>query len=149
MKKTSSLIEKVLKGEYISNYSKDDYQCNHNVDIWYGAEYLGCGPGASSFYAFNRRSNVSSIEEWFNNRPSELDIIPESDRICEIFIMGLRTSQGWDRELFFQRTGCQIDYFSEKIDFLINNKLMENESGRVFCTEKGLLVWNSIAEYLM
>lgn len=37
----------------ISNYSKKEYECKHNLRYWTGGEYLGVGLGASSYMKLN------------------------------------------------------------------------------------------------
>jgi len=79
----------------ISNYSKPGFECKHNVDIWYGCKYLGLGPTASSFDGVNRWTQLTT-DQWLNSEKPEFDIISTKQRILEVFMMGLRTTLGWN-----------------------------------------------------
>jgi len=79
----------------ISNYSKPRFECKHNIDIWYGGKYLGLGPTASSFDGVNRWTQPTS-NQWLNSEKPEFDIISTNQRILEVFMMGLRTTLGWN-----------------------------------------------------
>jgi len=57
------LHEKGVKQYEISNYAQDSYECKHNLGIWYGDAYLGCGPAAASFDGIDRWTNASSIQK--------------------------------------------------------------------------------------
>ncbi len=133
----------------ISNYSKTGSECRHNLEIWYGDTYMGFGPAASSFDGRNRWTNPAHLKEWLAGAKPELDLIPEERRAREIFAMGLRTSQGWDKKYFLRRTGFGIDICRKEIDQLLSLRLLHEGSENINCTEKGLLLWNEVAERLI
>ncbi|MFZ2657571.1 MAG: radical SAM family heme chaperone HemW, partial [Victivallales bacterium] len=133
----------------ISNYSKRGFECRHNLEIWYGDKYLGFGPAASSFDGINRWTNVSDLKKWLSGTKPEIDSIPAERRAREIFVMGLRTSQGWDKIFFHRKTGFKVDIFSPALIELKQHKLIAETDGKIFCTKKGLLLWNEVAERLI
>lgn len=50
----------------ISNFSKPNYECQHNTVYWERGDYLGLGISASSFIEGKRFTNPVSIEEYSN-----------------------------------------------------------------------------------
>ena len=48
----------------VSNFARPGYACQHNVDTWHMAEWVGVGPSAASQYGGWRYHNVPSIDAW-------------------------------------------------------------------------------------
>jgi oxygen-independent coproporphyrinogen-3 oxidase len=151
----------------ISNYAKRGFECRHNVEIWYGDKYLGFGPAAASFDGKKRWTNVSDLPKWLSGSAPEIDSIPPEKRAREIFVMGLRTSQGWNKKHFQEASGFKAETFNSELDkcntgilpadskskFLFDElkaqKLIRETADRIYCTRKGLLLWNEVAEILI
>ncbi len=133
----------------ISNYSKRGFECRHNLEIWYGDKYLGFGPAASSFDGDKRWTNVSDLKKWLAGAEPEIDLIPHEKRAREIFVMGLRTSQGWNKKYFHEASGFKVETFESELAELKAGKLVKETSDRISCTRKGLLLWNEVAEILI
>ncbi len=133
----------------ISNYSKQGFECRHNLQIWYGDGYLGFGPAASSFDGKNRWTNPADLGKWLKGAESELDEISGEKRAREIFVMGLRTTQGWNKIFFHRKTGLSTDSFSAELALLKQHKLITETDEKISCTKKGLLLWNEVAERLI
>lgn len=49
-----------------SNYSKEGYECRHNVGYWKRIEYLGFGLGAASLYQGTRYSNTDELSQYIS-----------------------------------------------------------------------------------
>ena len=64
----------------ISNYSRPDYPCRHNIGYWTGAEYLGLGLGASSYTEGRRFSVVSDIDRYLELVPKLYRVAPKLSR---------------------------------------------------------------------
>jgi oxygen-independent coproporphyrinogen III oxidase len=153
----------------ISNYCIPGYECKHNLDTWFGGKYLGFGPTASSFDGVNRWTQPK-MNEWLNKQQSRIDKLSKNERIKEIFIMGLRTVDGW---LIEKKDNYQVIYSpfsikSRKIDvpnslweeikptleklYRQNLLLLTDISDNIFKiqpTEKGMLFWNEIGVELI
>ncbi len=64
---TEELLNKAGYGRYeISNYSKDGYECQHNIGYWKRKEYLGFGIGAASLYKGIRYYNVPNLKKYID-----------------------------------------------------------------------------------
>jgi oxygen-independent coproporphyrinogen-3 oxidase len=133
----------------ISNYAAPGFERRHNLDIWFGGTYLGLGPAAASFDGLVRRANVSSLEKWLAGAPEEEDIIPPEARAKEIFIMGLRTTQGWGKEPFQKLTGFDCSPWLKSLRESLPPEMFEDSPETFRLTDNGLLVWNSAAEFIL
>lgn len=60
------LNEAGYKRYEISNYSKQDFECQHNIGYWKRKEYLGFGIGAASLYKEMRYNNVSDLKVYLD-----------------------------------------------------------------------------------
>ncbi|MFA6569577.1 MAG: radical SAM family heme chaperone HemW [Victivallales bacterium] len=133
----------------ISNYAKRGSECRHNLEIWYGDKYLGFGPAAASFDGIKRWTNVGDLQKWLSGTEPEIDLITPEKRAREIFVMGLRTSQGWDRICFLRRTGFDLNRWNTDLAPLTDTHLLIEAAENIKCTRKGLLLWNEVAERLI
>ena len=133
----------------ISNYSQPGYSCRHNEGVWFGDTYLGCGPAAASFDGKKRWTNPCSISRWLAGENAEIDAISPEKRAKEIFIMGLRTTQGWQSDIFLERTGFQFEDWEDDLFEVIKSGLLTITDRKIACTSQGFLLWNEIAERMI
>lgn len=133
----------------ISNYAKRGFECGHNLEIWYGDRYLGFGPAAASFDGDKRWTNAGDLQKWIAGAEPEIDAIPSEKRAREIFVMGLRTSQGWDKKYFLLKTGFDLNRWKTYFAPLLDARLLNETAENIKCTRKGLLLWNEVAEMLI
>ncbi len=162
---TSDILYKNNISRYeISNYSQPDYECKHNLDTWYGGQYIGFGPTASSFDG-KKRWTQAKLKEWLENKEPELDYLNKLNRTIEIFITGLRTVKGWKiinkeneneiildsvfhhnlsfKTIEWSKIFNKLIYLSE-IN-LLNIKNIGKGEMLISATAKGLLFWDEIA----
>jgi len=85
----------------ISNYSKSNRECLHNLHYWKNDHYLGFGPSAHSYDGEKRWNNFSNLGRYIslidNNKSSieKSEILSETDKINEIVGFGLRMTKGF------------------------------------------------------
>ncbi|NMA47550.1 MAG: radical SAM family heme chaperone HemW [Lentisphaerae bacterium] len=91
----------------IANFARPGHECRHNLRIWHGASYLGCGPAATSFDGQDRWTNPAHLQQWLNGQAPELDRINPDARAAEILAFGMRCVAGWQWEDFRRR--CRRD----------------------------------------
>ncbi|MCP4177937.1 MAG: radical SAM family heme chaperone HemW [bacterium] len=153
----------------ISNYCVPGYECKHNLDTWFGGKYLGFGPTASSFDG-NNRWTQPILNKWSKNNQPDIDRLSKNKRIIEIFIMGLRTVNGWllekinnNKVLYSSssKNSRKIQFpdtlWREKkpiIEKLENQNLIKITDItpsilRIQPTEKGMQFWNEIGVELI
>jgi len=143
------LSEYDLKRYEISNYAKPGFECRHNSNIWAGQSYLGLGPSAVSFDGEKRWEQAASIDAWLRDKSPEFDIIDSESRAREIFIMGLRTSKGWDRKQFEDATGFDYTPWLSALDLFEAHNFVNISDHSISLTAEGLAFWNTIAEELV
>jgi oxygen-independent coproporphyrinogen-3 oxidase len=147
------LNEKGFSRYEVSNYSVPGAECRHNVNVWHGQTYVGLGPAASSFDGRNRWTEPASIDDWLAGKEVEKDIIEPEYRLIEIFIIGLRTVEGWTRDYWEriplqQSIGVEWQTMVQK-SLRVKNaypELLAVTPRSIHLTQKGLLFWNTIAE---
>ena len=152
--KTGEFLGKQGFSRYeVSNYSRPGAECRHNVNIWHGQTYLGLGPAASSFDGRTRWTEPASLDDWLMGKEAEKDIIDPEYRLIEIFIIGLRTVEGWTPahwEKIPLQQSMSIEW-QTMVQKSLNVKktypdLLDVSPKSIHLTEKGLLFWNTIAE---
>jgi oxygen-independent coproporphyrinogen-3 oxidase len=134
----------------VSNLARPGSECRHNMDVWHGATYLGCGPAAAGFDGEVRRANPRSLSRWLAGAPPEEDRLPALKRAGELLGLGLRTVRGWGRDEFASRTG--MDYAAIRADALqelAEQGFLEMDPASVRPTERGLLFADYVADRLL
>ena len=135
----------------ISNYSKDGYECKHNIVYWNCDNYIGVGAGASGFIGDIRYSNVEGLDEYHNKilsneKPIEnIEVLSIDDKIQEKIFMGLRMNNGI-KFIDFKKQ-FDIDFeekYKEKIKVLEENKLINKDEFGIRLTQKGREISNSV-----
>lgn len=113
----------------ISNFARKGFESRHNSGYWQDKEYIGLGAGAHSYYGGARYSNAADIKRYINGSGRKEDYTPitERERKLELFMLGLRMTEG-------------VAYngeFPERVNPLLNNGLLEIKNGRLRLTARG------------
>lgn len=140
----------------VSNFAKPGYECRHNIHIWRGGDYVGLGAAAHSHQAGRRFWNADALEEYIRRMETQgcatageerLDAL---GRFMETFLIGLRLTDGVDREELEGRFGVTLS--PEKIDLLesfVRRGWLSREASRVRATEAGRPVLDEICGRLI
>ncbi len=98
---TENILKKNNYNHYeISNYSKKNMECKHNLHYWNLSPYLSFGPSAHSYDLKKRWWNIRSLDEYIklisnNKTPIEgSEILSRTENYNEIILNGLRLSDG-------------------------------------------------------
>lgn len=140
----------------ISNYAKPGKECFHNINYWCNGEYLGLGPGAVSCLSGRRYTAVKDIaefcrrvsaeEEWW----CEMEELSPEERFRETVIMGLRMVKGVSvNELEHRFNVNPLDYYGATLDKLVQAGLVCIQKGRLFLSNKGMLLANQVMAELV
>jgi oxygen-independent coproporphyrinogen-3 oxidase len=139
-----------LRRYEISNLAEPGHECRHNLEIWYGDPYAGCGPAAASFDGRRRWTNPPGLDAWLRGQGPEVDDIPDAARAAEILAFGLRTVAGWDLDQFQRVTGADLGTLCPAaIAELVAAGLLELVPGRLRPTPRGLLLHDTVAERIL
>ncbi|MFL8709799.1 radical SAM family heme chaperone HemW [Clostridioides sp. GD02377] len=135
----------------ISNYSKDGYNCEHNILYWECEHYIGLGAGASGYINKNRYNNLESLDDYHlsltkREKPiQENEILSEKDMIEEKIFMGLRMNKGIEFEDFKKKFGLDFrEKYNKQIEMLLDRKLINQSFEGIQLTQKGRKISNSI-----
>ncbi|CZR97987.1 radical SAM family heme chaperone HemW [Clostridioides sp. GD02404] len=135
----------------ISNYSKDGYNCEHNILYWECEHYIGLGAGASGYINKNRYNNLESLDDYHlsltkREKPiQENEILSEKDMIEEKIFMGLRMNKGIEFEDFKKNFGLDFrEKYNKQIEMLLDRKLINQSFEGIQLTQKGREISNSI-----
>lgn len=137
----------------VSNYAKPGYECRHNLGYWERKEYAGFGLGAASLIGNRRFNNVSGWNEYIRNCGREKvneEILDKKDAMAEFMFLGLRKTQGIDKEKFFDAFDMDYDsVYGELTQKLSMQGLLYMEENKVKLTDLGIDVSNVVlAEFL-
>lgn len=159
----------------ISNYAKEGCECRHNLGYWERKEYLGLGLGASSLVREHRFHNTADMEKYMRifggnvyvptetpeekseradfigKAAEEIEIMTEKDRIEEFVFLGLRKTTGISCREFRENFGKPIEeIYGRQLRRFLTLELMKKEGDRLFLTERGLDVSNTVsAEFML
>lgn len=148
-RKMYKLSKKILKNsgylQYeISNFSKENYECRHNLNIWKGHDYIGFGASAHSRFSDRRYNNINSLEmyiELINQNKSTKENsqkLTKNDLINERIILNLRTNRGIDLDSIQNDFDINFeDKFKTQINKLHSQKLIQIENRFLQLTSKG------------
>jgi oxygen-independent coproporphyrinogen III oxidase len=151
----------------ISNWSKPNHECRHNLQYWRGLSYLAFGAGAHGYANGYRYSNVLRIKtyiERITNYPItnysitnyEFPLTPAAvnhhkqtleDDMSEFMMTGLRLIQeGVSEDEFQSRFGRSMrDVYGKEIDELLKLGLIENGIGlKIKISQRGRLLGNQV-----
>ena len=135
----------------VSNLALSGFECRHNLEVWYGGTYLGCGPAAASFDGDLRWTNAANLDAWLQvGTPREEDRLPPAARAAEVLAFGLRTVDGWNRARFRERTGFDcLELRGAEIAALAADGFLEVLPATLRPTSRGLLFADRVAERLL
>jgi putative oxygen-independent coproporphyrinogen III oxidase len=126
----------------ISNYSRPNRECLHNLAYWLGANFLGLGPSAFSSVGSSRWKNVSNTAAYVSAiemgaDPADFrEALTDRMRQAEYIAFSLRTNRGVPSDFIF----------SSKAEEFADLGLLVRHDGCWHLTRKGKLLADSIAE---
>lgn len=147
--------EYLIKNGYsryeISNYAKEGYECRHNLKYWNRDDYYGFGVAAASLVRNVRYLNTADREDYIEKSGDISKIRIEENKLSineqmeEFMFLGLRRTDGIDMEEFKNNFGKNLyEVYGDVVAKHIENKLLLNEDGRLFLTDRGMDISNYI-----
>lgn len=144
-------------GHYeISNYSKADHECRHNLIYWKNEEYMACGAGAVRFCDGVRAKNIEDPASYCSRVRKGLELTKESEKLGpdeafrETVMLGLRLIKGVSRKRLYQRFGLDIEAeYAGVLDDLIDQGLLELKNDYLRLTTAGLRLANRVMAELI
>jgi oxygen-independent coproporphyrinogen III oxidase len=149
------------EGYEISNFARigasgpeaqKKYRSRHNQKYWIGQPYLGFGPAAHSYVRPHRFWNIKSVCRYIefigqgNSVVEEKEVLTTQQQMIEAVYLGLRTADGIDVREFNSRFNVSFyRLFSEVIDRLKTQQLIETSQSRCSLTPKGMVVSDAVS----
>lgn len=151
------LREKGYTQYEISNFSKDNKECKHNLVYWDLDEYIGCGSAAHSYVGGIRYKNEENIEKYIEAIFSKNTGVVEQhenfikDDMEEFMFMGLRKIKGISKKQFEKRFNVGIyEKYSDIIYKYVKDGFLVDKGDYIYLSSKGIEVSNIImAEFLL
>ena len=108
----------------ISNFSKPEKECRHNLHYWNIDPYIGFGPSAHSFDGNRRWNNTRSLDQYMKKIDEKLSPISKSEKLT--LIQKVNEKIGFGLRL---NAGINLDKFSKihRNQFNQNMKLHQNK----------------------
>jgi len=141
----------------ISAYSKDKFQCKHNLNYWNFGDYLGIGAGAHSKISDAQQQNIT--REWRLKNPQDYmdkilknshiggtQILTRKDIGLEFMMNALRLNDGFDIDVFTRHTGCQINLIDSALNEAEQRKWITRNVKRIQPTDIGKQYLNDLME---
>lgn len=151
---------KILQYE-ISNYATAKNECQHNVHIWSGGEYVGVGPGAHGRITIDDEVTATHCIkppfQWLkqvhaigHGKKEEYNVA-KIDRAKELVILGLRLNKGLNLE-HMENIGQRdkYDIISRiNIQYLEDGGLIKQENNNIKATRRGKLLINELIKQII
>lgn len=138
----------------ISNFAREGYISQHNVNYWKQVPYIGVGPSAHSYNGYSRRWNIASNKKYIENLMNdkvyyEEETLNEDNLYNEYIMTSLRTIWGINKDFILEKFGQKRSgYFQEKVRQYIENKTIEKKLNDYSLTEKGMILADDIISAL-
>lgn len=142
--KTCEFLENSGYRQYeISNFAQAGFASIHNLTYWQGGDYIGIGKSAHGRLYLNGKHLASQY-------PFETEEITAQERAEELIIMGLRLTDGLNKDDFLKICGIPFQEFIHQQNFqdLITLGLLQENDTNVFATRRGLPLLNEIIRQL-
>ena len=131
----------------ISNYSKEGYECRHNIGYWNRTPYLGFGIGAASLFEEKRYSNHENVEEWKRDFDGKFhgDDLGVEEQMEETMFLGLRMMRGISKTEFEVKFCKKMEnIYGKPLEKLVKLGLIEEKGDYIHLTERGIDISNAV-----
>ncbi len=135
----------------ISNFCLPGRECRHNLIYWNNGEYLGLGPGASSYMADMRFRNGNLPARYIREVAARGHAVEFEETLApreamgETLMLGLRLLKGIAIDAFESRFKTTLHKaYGETLDGLLEKNLIQMENGRLALSPRGLFLADSV-----
>jgi oxygen-independent coproporphyrinogen-3 oxidase len=143
----------------VSAYARDGQRCRHNLNYWSFGDYLGVGAGAHGKITADsgvvRTVKKANPREYMQSmmESRELDpgvVLAESDLLFEFMLNALRLTEGFDEQLFTDRTGLPVAILRQRAASLRERGLLgEADGNRLQPTPVGRRFLNELQAHFL
>lgn len=136
----------------VSNFSRGGMACRHNRSTWQGGDYLALGPGAHGHLSGRRWAFVADAAAYLERlaggeEPVNFsEVVPAGMRALELFMLGLRTTEGVDLSAVEALLGCDPRVlYEEPLKHMVQRGWADLDDQRLIPTAEGLRMADSAA----
>lgn len=154
----------------VSAYAQAGKQATHNLNYWQFGDYLGIGAGAHGKVTdlINAPESLTAspvFRTWKTRAPKDFlnagakhnskgflagkESIQNEDLGLEFLMNALRLQDGFDLNLFEQRTGFPLDTIADGINAATEKELLIKQGSQIKTTPQGSLFLNEILAFFM
>lgn len=139
----------------ISSYSKDNYQCQHNLNYWNFGDYIGIGCGAHGKITQKNGQIVrtfknKNIKDFLNgNYINSVNTVLEKDKVFEYFMNTFRLYKPVFKKDFREKTYINEIHIEKEIQKATQKGFLINSSDHWNTTKKGKLFLNSLLKIFL
>lgn len=142
----------------VSAYAKPNHASKHNKNYWEFGDYLGIGAGAHSKLSFphriirqvrHKQPKAYMEQTAFGHSVQESVEIDRSDLGFEFMLNALRLNDGFDVNLFYERTGLLLNTLEKPLNIAEQKGLIERDHRHIRPTTLGRLFLNDIQELFL
>jgi oxygen-independent coproporphyrinogen-3 oxidase len=142
----------------VSAYAKPGHRARHNLNYWQFGDYLGIGAGAHSKLSFPHRvlrqarfKQPASFMETAGkgNAVAEEHELARADMGFEFMLNALRLTEGFDPNLFGERTGMPINAIEKALNAAEAKGLIYRDFRVIRPTELGQRFLNDLQEMFL
>ncbi len=123
----------------ISNFAKQGFKSQHNINYWQRGQYLGVGLDAYSFVKGLHWQNTNNLDKYIQqpNKKIKTEIETIYTAKLETIMLGLRMDSGLDIQKF--NADFNTDFLKEYsyvLENLLNNKLVKIQNNHLIITDQ-------------
>lgn len=141
----------------VSAYAREGRQCRHNLNYWRFGDYLGIGAGAHAKLTQAAEGRIERL--WKRRHPRDYlaaadkvdgrSVLSRSDAAFEFMLNALRLVEGFDTELFTQRTGLALNVVTQGLQAAEQRGLITWDPQRVCPTPQGRDFLNDLIQLFL
>jgi len=143
-------------GHYeVSAYAQEKCRCRHNLNYWTFGDYLGIGAGAhgkiTDHRGITRRAKQRSPSEYLLHAGTECAVVEtreltRADAIFEFMLNTARLNDGFELELFADRTGLPMHALEPRLQSAIDDELLARRGDHIAPTARGRRFLNDLLQ---
>ena len=137
----------------ISAYCRQKNFCQHNLNYWQFADYIGIGAGAHSKISLLdkiiRYSKFSLPEKYLTCEKEFIatqEVLTNDQLVLEFMLNALRLVNGFDVKIFSERTGINLADIMNKINQAQHDGFLVINNNKIIPTDKGINFLNDCLE---
>ncbi|RBP63887.1 oxygen-independent coproporphyrinogen-3 oxidase [Alkalibaculum bacchi] len=135
----------------ISNFSKSNMECKHNLVYWEVKPYIGFGLGAHSYYEGIRYYNEENMDHYIAKIRNNLSICKIEDVLSldhkkeEFIFLGLRKTEGIDdKDYQILYKNSIFEEYKNELKDLYNQGMIKIDGGKIKLSKLGLDFANKV-----